>query len=310
MFFRKKKISASNHQTPKATFKRRLPKRRRTPGKTLTVKNDPPTKISERHRRQDFRRKSFFGKLKRSTLFILIVSTIFYITYTLFLSSALTIHQIKVIENDISVSSHAIGKLLKDFEGSNLLLFNGNEIEPYLHKQYPEYETLKITKSLPDTLTIILKTYPVVAKLIVNPDKENEQQFLLTRAGQIAEYNEEILSEQELREIKMESEQSLQLGANVMDQNKLAFILEAIQGFEDRFGMIVKSAEYHDTARETHLLTERNFYVWLDMTTDLDEQFNKLKKSLPRLDIYNMNLQYIDLRISGANGEKIIFKRS
>lgn len=310
MVFRKKKIGTSNYQPSKVTFKRRLPKRRRTPGKTLSVKNDSPPKTSERHRRQNFRQKSFLGRLKRSMLFILIGGTVFYITYALFLSNTLTIHQVEVIENDVAVSNHAIGKLLSDFEGSNLLLFNGDELEPYLHEQYPEYEILKITKSLPDTLTVILKTYPVIAKLIVNPDEENEQQFLLTRAGQTAEYNEELVNGQELREIRMKNEQSLHIGANIMDQNKLAFILEAIQGFEDRFGMSIQYTEYYDTARETHLLTERNFYVWLDMTMDLDEQFNKLKKGLPRLDIYNMDLQYIDLRINGVNGEKIIFKRS
>ena len=41
----------------------------------------------------------------------------------------------------------------------------------------------------------------------------------------------------------------------------------------------------------------------------LDEQFDKLKKGLPRLNIYEIDLLYIDLRISGINGEKIIFKR-
>ena len=32
-------------------------------------------------------------------------------------------------------------------------------------------------------------------------------------------------------------------------------------------------------------------------------------KALVKLDIYNEDLQYIDLRIAGGNGDKIIYKR-
>ena len=35
----------------------------------------------------------------------------------------------------------------------------------------------------------------------------------------------------------------------------------------------------------------------------------KLKKALVKLDIYTEDLQYIDLRIAGGNGDKIIYKR-
>ena len=39
-------------------------------------------------------------------------------------------------------------------------------------------------------------------------------------------------------------------------------------------------------------------------------KFKKLKKSLVKLDIYTATLEYIDLRIAGTNGDKIIYKRS
>jgi hypothetical protein len=64
-------------------------------------------------------------------------------------------------------------------------------------------------------------------------------------------------------------------------------------------------------ARELHLLTERHFTVWLDLTQDLNIQLTKLKKSLGNtFNIYEMPLDYIDLRISGQNGEKVIYKLS
>ena len=48
----------------------------------------------------------------------------------------------------------------------------------------------------------------------------------------------------------------------------------------------------------------------IDLEKDLLRQIEKLKKALPKLDIYNEPLLYIDLRISGTNTEKVIFKRS
>jgi hypothetical protein len=49
--------------------------------------------------------------------------------------------------------------------------------------------------------------------------------------------------------------------------------------------------------------------VWLDMQKPIEEQLKKLKKALVKLDIYTESLEYIDLRISGTNGDKIIYKR-
>jgi len=40
-----------------------------------------------------------------------------------------------------------------------------------------------------------------------------------------------------------------------------------------------------------------------------ENQLKKLKKSLVKLDIFNEPLEYIDLRIAGGNGDKIIYKR-
>ncbi len=307
MAFRKKKIGNSTYRRPGSSARRRLPKRRRTPGKTLSERQEKP-KITERRKRQKIRTRSVWGQIKRSLMFIGIGFVVVYLSYALFLSGTLTIEDIEVIENDIKISDHSIHTLLADFKGSNLLLFNADELEPFFKTQYPQYETLNISKNLPDTIRVTLKTYPVVASLMVETDEGNEQQFFLTRAGQTAEYDELSATEQGFREIYITSEQSLSPGTTVITQDRLAFILEAIQSFEDRFGMAVQYAEYHSIERETHLYTEREFFVWLDMTMDLDEQFDKLKKGLPRLDIYEMDLIYVDLRISGINGEKIIFK--
>lgn len=72
--------------------------------------------------------------------------------------------------------------------------------------------------------------------------------------------------------------------------------------------MKVTNAEYHVREREIHLQTEKNFMVWLDMEKELNPQMEKLKKALPKINIYNTPLEYIDLRISGTDNEKVIYK--
>ena len=49
--------------------------------------------------------------------------------------------------------------------------------------------------------------------------------------------------------------------------------------------------------------------MWFDIQIPFEKQFLKLKKAMTTLDIYKTPLFYIDVRVSGANGEKVIFKR-
>ena len=94
------------------------------------------------------------------------------------------------------------------------------------------------------------------------------------------------------------------VGKNTIDAVALAF-----QKFADFFGMKVPSAEWKKTERELHLKTEKGFVVWLDLTKDVEAQLQKLKRALPKLDIYHEPLEYIDLRIAGSGSEKVIFRR-
>jgi hypothetical protein len=88
----------------------------------------------------------------------------------------------------------------------------------------------------------------------------------------------------------------------------LTYIINAINLYQQEFSMKVINAEYYVTEREVHLQTEKNFMVWLDMQKDLNEQLDKLKKVLNKLDIYHTALEYIDLRIDGVDNQKVIYK--
>lgn len=95
----------------------------------------------------------------------------------------------------------------------------------------------------------------------------------------------------------------------ILSPENLNYVLKAAVYFEEKFGMQIQETQFLIQARELHLLTEKNFDIWLDTQTPYERQFLKLKKAMTTLDIYKAPLAYIDLRISGTSGEKVIFKR-
>lgn len=95
----------------------------------------------------------------------------------------------------------------------------------------------------------------------------------------------------------------------ILSQENLTYILKAGAYYEEKFGMHILETQFLLEARELHLKTEKYFTLWLDTQIPFERQFLKLKKAMATLDIYKTPLEYIDLRITGTTGEKVIFKR-
>lgn len=171
---------------------------------------------------------------------------------------------------------------------------------------FPELESIKVNKDYPSTLTIGFLEYPLVAN-IINESTTIRKNYIINSIGFAIK---EDLESPELPYIKIESDEPINTEVAVIEKLKLDYILESKTYFEDKFGMKIIRIEYKPTAREIHLLTERNFFIWLDIQISYEEQFKKLKKTLVKLDIYTEDLEYIDLRIAGSNGDKIIYKRN
>lgn len=95
----------------------------------------------------------------------------------------------------------------------------------------------------------------------------------------------------------------------IIPKEKMDVFVSIFQKFHDFFGIKIIEGEWKKIERELHLKTEKNFLVWLDLTGNAETQLEKLKRVLPKLDIYREPLEYIDLRIAGAESEKVIFKR-
>ena len=182
---------------------------------------------------------------------------------------------------------------------------NERKLDDDLKSLNPEIKQLKIKKILPQKLRIEIEKFPIIAN-IIDVIGAVRKKYLMNSLGLLTQ---EDIENPELPYIKIATDDALPLRTIIIPQERLDYLLKALQLFEEKFGMKVLHAEFLSREREVHLLTEKYFMVWIDMGKDLQTQLEKLKKALIKIDIYKMPLQYIDLRISGTDNEKVIYKK-
>lgn len=252
-------------------------------------------------------RKSLFSGLKRSAIIVISLSLSLFLLYIIFVSNYFLLKNVTIKNKDIA--DEMLGGKIKDsFKkelGSNLIFIDTSALQTEIQKKFPELEKLKLSKNYPNQIEVSFAEYPLVAN-IINESSKVKKTYIVNSVGFAMKENYENPA---LPFIKVKSEEPVNIKKPIIEVGKLRYILEAVIYFQDKFGMKVIEIEYKPIARELHLITEKNFAIWLDMQKSSDEQLKKLKKALVKLDIYNESLLYIDLRIAGNNGDKIIFKR-
>ena len=245
-------------------------------------------------------------QIKRKIIIYLFLAAIISIFYLLFFSNIFKVQKIDNINNTIETKalSDKIKSELRYNLSKNLILLNSQKTAEQLIKKFPELETIEIQKKFPNTLAFIFDEFPLSANLIVE-SSNLKKTYILNSLGFIIKENYENPT---LPFIKMQTEEAINPDKKAIDKETLEYIISARQYFEEKFGMKVKEVIYKPIPRELHLLTERDFYIWLDIQQDYEEQLQKLKKASSEIDIYNEDIEYIDLRISVLNGSKIILK--
>jgi len=278
-----------------------------SPSKSPRIARRSPTLRSSKR----FARKSSpsLQRIKKYFKLLTITTLIVIFGYGLFFSKYFTITDIYVNEGDILNTNTIVAEEIKEpinhVLGQNLLFTKTEDLELELLSKYPEIETLTVTKNYPNSLEINFAEYPLVAN-VVNESPNVKKSFVINSKGYAIKENVENPS---LPYITIKSEEPINPSTPAIETSKLKYILDTKAYFEDKFGMKIIGMEYKKIARELHLITEKNFTIWLDIQISAEDQLKKLKKGLVKLDIYNEPLQYIDLRIAGGNGDKIIYKR-
>lgn len=280
-----------------------IPKRRRTlrqgGGKTLN-KNLPFQNTKS-------------GKPKR----ILALVILFFIatgglTVWLLTSPTFTIDTITIENTEDPTDTEttaAIQSTVEPLKGQNIWRANTEAVTTALTTNFPELATISLKKIFPRTIKVVLTVHPVVANVLMTIDNtdvgKQQKKYLVNEEGLVVEENFE---NPNLPYLTMRIDAFPALRTTIITPEMLKKILDGIELFTAKFGLKVFDSEYMKVERELRIRTEKYFTVWIDLEQDFEKQLNKLKKALPKLDIYNTPLEYIDLRISGINGDKIIYK--
>jgi hypothetical protein len=244
-------------------------------------------------------------KIKVVAIILVIILATSSITYYLFFSGSFTLEKIKTTQEGLEEKSTLFEPYFKDMRGKNLVLINTKEIREEIQAKHPEFENITIKKVYPNEIHIEINKYPATAN-VINIVGEIQAKHIVNSVGLSVQKNTE---NPNLPYIKIESDEPLNTENPLLEQDELEYIVGAIDFYEDKLGMKIFDAEFLKKAREIHLKTEKYFYIWMDTQKKYEDQILKLKKVVPKLDIQNLPLEYIDLRISEISGDKIIYKK-
>ncbi|KKP36931.1 MAG: hypothetical protein UR27_C0011G0036 [Candidatus Peregrinibacteria bacterium GW2011_GWA2_33_10] len=241
--------------------------------------------------------------LKKFLIVILILSICAYGIYVFFFSQFFNIKSIKYNLENSEIEEADINPYLKDILGSGLISLKPIKYKEKIISNFPQIEKIEIKKIFPQTIGIKIETYPIFAN-IINRQDNIETKFLINKGGYLVSKD---LENPNIPYIIVNSEKPFEVKVKLISQDRLQKILDSMKLYEDFFNMKVYDAKYLPREREVHLNTEKNFSVWIDLEGNIEKQLKKLKKGLKELNIYETPLQYIDLRITGKNSEKIFY---
>lgn len=248
------------------------------------------------------------------------------LVYLFFFTGFFEIKKIEIKGNSESIEDkNTVNEYLQKFLGDNIIMFSSMKHEKTLAEKIPYIKSLNIGRSWPDTLVATLETFPLIANVRVDQPDGSSQFYIVNELGFISTVG---VTNEELPTIVMDvtgtdfdlsmhdeesgtggvASDSLAVHEELIPHELLNTIIKTKTDFEGKFNLQLLEIQYLKRAKELHLFTELEFFVWIDMSQDIDLQLAKLKKGLTKLNIYEDSIEYIDLRVTGQNGEKIIYK--
>jgi len=259
--------------------------------------------------------KRVFIKLSYFLLFLLFCGLIF----VFFFTSFFVIKNIALERDDLRVDTGKVIDSVKDYRYRNILLISPSQIEKQIKKDFSEYKTVQVKRIFPGTLLIKVENFKIIAqaKIYIKPQtkitefdvetielKPYEQILGLNSEG-IIEKNDETYASLPFLELSGIQDIPLVQGDRLLSKENLELILEAKTLLWEDIGIATTDMKYFPDAKEVHLKTEAGYEIWLDFTTLVATQIDKLKKISNHVD-WNENPpeDHIDLRIKN----RIIYK--
>ncbi len=209
-----------------------------------------------------------------------------------------SVTKVSVLRSSLDLPLAEIEAVVRDNAlGKNIFQVNVTQIAKAVREARPDIAEVKVIKDYPDTLTVEVFKYPIIAELRIGTERIylNEQGYQVVGDAPGRDVLTIMLGET----IQLD-DPTIQL----ITAKHLAAIRESSFYFEALTDLEIISIKYFPMAREAHLLTEKNFSVWLNLTTDTRTQLDKLITAKAELNLAGGKYEYIDLRVRN----KIFYK--
>ncbi len=226
--------------------------------------------------------------------------------YFTFFTEIFYIKKILIFEGPTESNNLSIRKIVEPLRNRNLFLFSSEDLKNTINQRVDNLSNLQIQRKIPNTLIVKFENFKNVANITNIIGKlEVKKSFIINQNGLlIAEDKISTI----LPTISIKNEKAYNIGDQILKVEELKYILDAKRQFEEKFKIKINEIKYIPKAKEIRFVTEKGYEVWLDIKVTYTEQLMKLKNSIPKIDLYNGSLEYVDLRIQSAEGQKIIYK--
>lgn len=250
-------------------------------------------------------------KIKKIVFKGLFVILIIYLFYLLFFSHYLAINNIKITVKDPDFNTEELNNYLKEILNKKILLILPHDNYLFLTRNYLEnelknkyvIEELLIEKKFPNTLNINLKEK--ITNLLY---QTNESIYLIDNQGKILSIVGEriIINEKQLIKIIDESNTQININQNILTPSLINLIINLKEKFNDYLKnlSILEFRIISPDARFVKIITSSDIEIHLNDRLSVEEQLEKLKKSLESEMIDLSKIQYINLRVKG----QVIYK--
>jgi len=235
----------------------------------------------------------------------------------IFFSRYFNIQNVEIERDDLRVDVTVAQKILDRFLEKNLFLLNKEEVVDAVKVNCLEMEKVKVGKSFPHTLKVVLEEYMPVAKVRT----ETQGNLLLNERGVVVP--QKLEAESHLPLIVINNYQNdpeypriakyylellkeligVEIGKEFIQPQKLQLILTLISEFAKEFNWETELIRYFPIEEEIHLKTTKGFEIWVSLSDNQIKQLQKLKRVLTEVNLNSLDLAYLDLRIN----EKVIY---
>lgn len=224
------------------------------------------------------------------------------------------VRQIHIQRQDPRIDPADVQQILAPLFRQRLLLVTKGQVSSYLQAQYPDIESVSMTKNYPSTLSVLIKLEPVVARVIIDDNDLSEQTqsggivgsgsyMYITKSGFFV--NSPIkLSGSTPIPILHFTDWGLkpQNGTRVILPEFIDSVFTARDILRTEFGLTTVDITLYVRAQEFHIRTNKTT-IWFDLQHPLPIQFQRFRQFLKTFSL-DVAKEYIDVRIE----DKIIFR--